>query len=146
MTTPSCRFCYSYKPQGFIQPYCPPIVSATNQTLSSISSIPSIVNNNVHKSEGILLLASQRAFAQCAYTATNRSTVQSTISNATAINSTIYSQLLDVRTQRYTPYQPYIYPLLPSSVIDLQMATANVGNPMPPMTIFNCKRSQFVTK
>ena len=73
-------------------------------------------------------------------------TIQSTIANATAINSTIYAQLQQVQAQRYAPYQPYVPPVIPSSVMDLQRMTANVGNPMPPVTVMNCKGNQFVTK
>jgi len=74
------------------------------------------------------------------------STIQSTINNAAAINNDLYNQLLQLRNQRYTPYQPYVPPVMPSSVTDLQRMTANVGNPMAPFTIMNCRGSQFVTK
>jgi len=143
--TPTCRFCYSYKPQGFIQPCCPPILSADLQTLSSISSTPSKVNNNVYNSDQAFLLAKQKCFLQGIQSTTTMSTVQSTIANASAINSTIYSQLVQIQGQRYTPYQPYIPPVIPSSVMQLQMMTANVGNPMPPITCRTGRGSQFVT-
>lgn len=93
-----------------------------------------------------MLLTRQSRFLQEVQSTTTMSTIQSTIANAAAINSTIYSQLLNVKAQRYVPYQPYIPPVIPSSVMELQMMTANVGNPMPPMTIMNCRGSQFVTK
>jgi hypothetical protein len=144
--TPTCRFCYSYKPQGFIQPCCPPILSADLQTLSSISSSTFKVNNNINNTDQAMLLTRQSRFLQEVQSTTTMSTIQSTIANAAAINSTIYSQLLNVKAQRYVPYQPYIPPVIPSSVMELQMMTANVGNPMPPMTIMNCRGSQFVTK
>jgi len=142
--TPSCRFCYSYKPQGFIQPCCPPIVSADIKTLSSISSTPFKVNNNVHNSDQTMLLARQASQLQDVQRANTMNTVQSTIANAAAINSTIYSQLVQVKAQRYVPYQPYVPPVIPQSVTDLQRMTANVGNPMPP--IMRCKANQFITK
>ena len=91
-----------------------------------------------------MLLSRQACFLKGVQSTITMSTVQSTIANAAAINSTIYSQLLDIKTQRYTPYQPYIPPFIPSSVMELQQKTANVGNPMPPF--MNCKGSQFVTK
>lgn len=144
MTTPSCRFCYSYKPQGFIQPCCPPIVSADLQTLSSISSTPSKVNHNIHNTDQTLLMAKQACFLKGVQSTVIMSTVQSTIANAAAINSTIYSQLLNVKAQRYVPFQPYVPPVIPQSVMDLRMMTANVGNPMPPF--MNCRGNQFVTK
>lgn len=142
--TPSCRFCYSYKPQGFIQPCCPPIVSADIQTLSSISSTTFKVNNNIHNTDQTMLLSRNARLLQEAQRTITMSTIQSTITNAAAINSTMYSQLLNVKAQRYAPYQPYVPPVIPSSVMDLQRMTANVGNPMPPF--MNCKGSQFVTK
>jgi hypothetical protein len=142
--TQNCRFCYSYKPPGFIQPCCPPILSADLQTLSSISSSIFKVNNNINNTEQTMLLTRQARFLQEVQSTTTMSTIQSTIANATAINSTIYSQLLEVKAQRYVPYQPYVPPFIPSSVMDLQRMTANVGNPMPPF--MNCKGSQFITK
>jgi hypothetical protein len=142
--TQNCRFCYSYKPQGFIQPCCPPIVSADIQTLSSISSTTFKVNNNINNTDQTMLLSRQACFLQGIQSTIMRSTIQSTIANAAAINSTMYAQLLGVKDQRYVPYQPYIPPFIPSSVIELQQKTANVGNPMPPF--MNCKGSQFITK
>ena len=142
--TQNCRFCYSYKPQGFIQPCCPPIVSADIQTLSSISSTTFKVNNNINNTDQTMLLSRQACFLKGVQSTITMSTIQSTIANAAAINSTIYSQLLDVKAQRYVPYQPYIPPFIPSSVIELRQKTANVGNPMPPF--MNCKGSQFITK
>jgi hypothetical protein len=146
MATPNCRFCYSYKPQGFIQPCCPPVISADLQTLASISSTTFKVNNNIHNTDQTMLLSKQTCFLQKVQHTTMMSTVQSTIANAAAINSSMYSQLLLVKAQRYVPYQPYIPPFIPSSVIELRQKTANAGNPMPPITIMNCKGSQFVTK
>ena len=142
--TPTCRFCYSYKPQGFIQPCCPPIVSADLQTLSSISCTPFKVNNNINNSDQAMLLTKQACFLKGIQSTITLSTIQSTIANATAINSNIYLQLLSVKEQRYAPYQPYIPPFIPSSVMELRQNTANVGNPMPPF--MNCKGSQFITK
>ncbi len=142
--TQNCRFCYSYKPQGFIQPCCPPIVSADLQTLSSISSTTFKVNNNINNTSQTMLLAKQACFLKGVQSTVTMSTVQSTIANAAAINSTMYAQLLGVKDQRYVPYQPYVPPFIPSSVMDLQRMTANVGNPMPPF--MNCKGSQFITK
>ena len=146
MATPTCRFCYSYQPQGFIQPCCPPVISADLQTLASISSTTFKVNNNIHNTDQTMLLSRQACFLQKVQHTTMMSTVQSTIANAAAINSSMYSQLLNVKAQRYVPYQPYIPPVMPSSVTDLLRMTANAGNPMPPITIMNCKGSQFVTK
>jgi len=144
--TPSCRFCYSYKPQGFIQPCCPPIISANLETLSSISCTPAKVNNNIYNSDQALLMTRQKCFLQGIQSTNTMSTVQSTIANSSTINGLIYSQLVSIQGQRYTPYQPYFPPVIPSSVTQLQMMTANVGNPMPPISCRTGRGSQFVTK
>ena len=91
-----------------------------------------------------MLLSRQAQQLQCIQRTLTLSTIQSTIANAAAINSSMYTQLLGVKDQRYVPYQPYIPPFIPSSVIELRQKTANVGNPMPPF--MNCKGSQFITK
>ena len=146
MMTPSCRFCYSYKPQGFIEPVCLPVVSANEKTIQIISCTTGITNNNVQTTERALLQARYTSILQNTQSTIRVSTIQSTIANAAAINANLYNQLLELRNQRYSPYQPYIPPVIPSSVTDLQRMTANVGNPMAPFTIMNCKGSQFVTK
>jgi hypothetical protein len=66
--------------------------------------------------------------------------------NVPAITSTIQSELRMLQEERYTPYRPRAVEVMPQSVIDLQMRTANVGVPVPTMTIANCKGIQFVTK
>jgi hypothetical protein len=82
---------------------------------------------------------------QCNEQDMTRSTIQSTITNAAAINEMVFSELINLKNQRYAPYQPYIYPVVPPSVIELQMRTANVGVGVSPDTIVTCKGSQFVT-
>jgi hypothetical protein len=146
MTRQTCRFCYSYKPQGFIQPVCKPIAKSDDETISLMGCTTSIVNNNIQASQRSLLLSQQQTFLNGVQSTIMMSTVQSTINNAAVMNSTIYSQLVQVQAQRYAPYQPYIPPVMPSSVIQLQMIQANAGNPVPPFSIMNCKGVQFVTK
>ena len=73
-------------------------------------------------------------------------TILNTIANVDSITKDIVNQTAQLMVQRYEPYRPYVYPVVPESVTQLQMMTANVGNPMPPMTIAKCKGSQFVTK
>jgi hypothetical protein len=139
------RFCYNYKPPGIIEPCCKPVVCATNEYLASLASIPAVVNNSTRTIESSLLQASVKRQQQEIQTQTINRTVQATIANAAAINSTIYSQLINIRNERYAPYQPYVYPVVPPSVIELQMRTANVGVPHTFNTIANCKGNQFVT-
>ena len=143
MATQKCRFCYSYKPQGPIEPVCKPVVSATFQTTSCDTGI---INNNFQTSDQALLKSRQACFLRDTRSMAVSSTIQSTIANASTINNGLYTQLLQLRDQRYSPYQPYVPPVMPSSVTDLQRMTANVGNPMAPFTIMNCRGSQFVTK
>jgi hypothetical protein len=140
-----CRFCYSYKPPGPIEPTCIPVVCTTNQYLSSIAMISSVTNNSTRTIESSLLQAMVKRQQQYIEQQTTNSTIQSTITNAAAINENIFSQLVDLKKQRYEPYQPYIYPVVPQSVVELQMRTANVGVGVPPDTIMNCRGSQFVT-
>jgi hypothetical protein len=146
--TNTCRFCYSYTPQivtSTITSCCKPIVCATNEYISSISALPNVVNNNTRTSERSLLLYNQQQYLQEVNAAAINQVVASTTANANSITSTIQGQLLGIRNQRYEPYQPYIYPVVPQSVIDLQMQTRNAGVPHSVFTIANCKGSQFVT-
>lgn len=143
--TNPCRFCYSYTPPGPIDNCCKPQVCATNEYISSISALPNVVNNNTRTSEQSLLLYNQQQYLQEVNIVTTSTIIASTILNADSITSTIQGQLLGIKKQRYEPYQPYIYPVVPQSVIDLNMRTRNVGVPASVFTIANCKGSQFVT-
>lgn len=137
----SCRFCYHYKAPGLAETCCPPI-----KCISTIASNSVITNNSTQTTEQSLLLASQRQYELDIQSTIIGSTIQSTIENSAAITTQLQAQLEDITFQRYAPYRPYIYPVVPSSVTELAMRTANVGNPMPPITILDCKGSQFVTK
>ena len=144
----SCRFCYQYKPPGVNDKCCPPVVCASTMTsiVSSMATtmVPSM--NSAQATEQSLLLASQRQYELAIQSTIIGSTIQSTIENSAAITTQLQAQLEDITFQRYAPYRPYIYPVVPSSVTELAMRTANVGNPMPPITILDCKGNQFVTK
>jgi len=144
-TTQKCRFCYSYKPPGPIINECKPLVCATDSYLSSISSLMPVVNNDTRTTERSLLLQAQTAFLQEVSANAITSTVQYTIANSTMITSTVYGQILEVQRLRYLPYQPYIPPMIPSSVIQLQMNTVNAGVPQSFFTMMDCKGSQSVT-
>jgi hypothetical protein len=143
--TNKCRFCYNYTRPGFIDPCCYPKVCATNTYLSSISSLSTVTNNNTRTTEQSLLLAKQQQFLMDTNTMIQNSTLQYNIQNSTLITSTIYGQLLNLRDTRYLPYRPYIPPFIPSSVIQLEMKTVNVGVPMSFFTMADCKGSQSVT-
>jgi hypothetical protein len=143
--TNKSRFCYNYKPQGFVNNCCTPQVCATNSYLSTISTLPNVMNNNTRTSEQSLLLATQRRCIMDTNAINQASTLLYNIQNSTIIQSTLYGELVDLRLQRYLPYRPYIPPVIPLSVIQLQMKTANVGVPMSFFTIADCKGSQSVT-
>ena len=137
----SSRFCYDYKAPGVAESCCPPM-----KCISTMASIPAVTNNSTQTTEQSLLLASQRQYQMEVESTIIGSTIQSTIENSAAITAQLQTQLEDITFQRYAPYRPYIYPVVPSSVTELAMRTANVGNPMPPITILDCKGNQFVTK
>jgi hypothetical protein len=139
------RFCYNYKPPGVIEPCCTPIVCASSTYLSSLQTIPNVVNNSSRTIESSLLQASQQQMFQINQANQQQRTLQSTLTNTALITEQLMNQLADLRNQRYVPYKPYVYPETPQSVIELQMRTANVGVPMPVFTMADCKGSQFVT-
>ena len=139
------RFCYNYKAPGFIQPCCKPVVCASSTYLNAIASTPSIVNGETRTTQRSLLAAKQKSVLQDANQASIISTIQYTQQNAAAISAQIQGQLDQLTIQRYVPYQPYIYPVVPVSVMQLRMATANVGVPMSFFTAMNCKGNQFIT-
>jgi hypothetical protein len=143
--TPACRFCYAYTPPGFIDPCCVTPVCATTSTISTMCSLPNVVNNSSRTSEQSLLLYGQQQTLVNANNANVQNAVQYTVSNQPTITSQVSGQLLQLGRERYTPYQPYIPPVVPQSVIELDMRTRNVGVPVPVMTIASCKGSQFVT-
>ena len=140
-----CRFCYSYTPPGPVENCCVPQVCATNEHIALISSLPIVTNNSHKTTERSLLLASQQQMFQANNISQVSSIVSNTIANNALITSTIQGQLIGIQRDRYLPYRPYIPPVIPQSVIDLQMNTANAGVPHSVFTIANCKGSQFVT-
>lgn len=148
-TINKCRFCYNYKrtppSPSTVDSCCQPNTCATNESLASISSLTNVVNNNTRTTERSLLLGQQHQYFQAIYSSAVSSTVSDTIHNSTTITKALYSQLLQVQKQRYEPYQPYIPPIIPSSVVQLQMATVNVGVPQSFFTIMDCKGVQSVT-
>lgn len=140
------RFCYSYTPPGPVDNCCYQAPCTTSLTyLSSLARIPSVIYNNGQTTERSLLLGTQQQSFRDNSASMTSTIVQSTIINNAAITSTIYGQLYQIRTDRYEPYQPYIYPVVPQSVVDLQMNTANVGVPHSFFTCTDGKGVQSVT-
>ena len=138
--TKECKECYSYKPH--IQN---DITCNTNNTLSNISTLPMVINNATRTSERSLLLASQNQMYKATYANNVNSTLQYTNNNTSTISDIINAQLLEIKKNRYQPYQPYIPPFIPSSVINLEMNTVNIGVPHSFFTMADCKGSQSVT-
>jgi hypothetical protein len=140
-----CRFCYSYKPSSITTSCCIPKLCATNEHLSSISSLQMVTFNSTRTSERSLLLQQQQQFLFATFSTQNTTVIQSTIQNAEAITNNLHTQLLQVRQQRYLPYQPYMPEVIPPSVLQLQMNTRNAGVPHSFFTIADCKGNQSVT-
>lgn len=140
-----CRFCYSYTPPGPIDNCCKPTVCATNEHIALISSLPMVVNNSTRTTERSLLLSMQQQMLQCNVASQVSSAVSTTIANSSSIANTIFGQLQEIQRARYEPYQPYMPPVIPQSVIDLQMNTINAGVPHSFFTIADCKGVQSVT-
>ena len=139
-----CRFCYAYKPPSAVTLCCP---TATYKTADdTLSTNPRIINNSTQTSDRTLLLQQQKQFAMESYQTIVQSTIAYTLQNQDTITSTLNTQLQTLQKDRYVPFQPYVYPVIPSSVTQLQMATANVGVPMPDLTgCAKAKGSQFTT-
>jgi hypothetical protein len=137
-----CRFCYSYTPSGFIDNCCVPPVCATNEYIGQISSLPMVINNSTRLTERSLLLGSQQQYFAEQSAKAIASTVNYTLQNTTSITSTIYGQLIEVKRERYLPY---VYPVTPPSVIQLQMNNINAGVPHSFFTVADCKGVQSVT-
>jgi hypothetical protein len=145
LKTPSCRFCYSYKPPGFIDNCCAPPFCATNSTIALISSLTPVTNNNSRTTERSLLLYGQQQVLIESYQTNVAQISTYTQQNLSTINRQLAAQLIQLGNDRYQPYQPYIPPVVPPSVMELDMQTRNVGVPVPVMTIARCKGNQFVT-
>jgi hypothetical protein len=145
LKTPSCRFCYSYKPPGLVEPCCTPPVCANNTTIQLISSLQPVVNNNSRTTERSLLLYNQQQILIESYQTNITQISTITQQNLSTINQQLTAQLIQLGKDRLLPYQPYMPPVIPSSVMELDMRTRNVGVPVPVMTIASCKGNQFVT-
>ena len=104
-----------------------------------------IVNNSTNTTERSLLLGLQNQQYQDNYKTAVNNTLQYINNNNASIENMLYGELLAVKNNRYQPYQPYIPPFIPPSVINLEMNTVNVGVPHSFFTMANCKGSQSVT-
>ena len=96
--------------------------------------------------QGTFLLARQMKQQQTLQSTLTAQILQQIQANAPRIASTLQDEIVLLREQRYEPYRPRVVEVMPQSVLDLQMRTANVGVPIPTMTIANCKGIQFITR
>ena len=103
-------------------------------------------NNSLQTTQGNLLYSQRQMLLQQERDANRIRTILSTIQNQESVTNTISGQMEALVLQRYAPYRRNAPEIVPQELLDFKMRTANVGNPMPPMTIAKCKGSQFVTK
>lgn len=96
--------------------------------------------------QGSFLLARQEKQQRTLQSTLTAQILENIQTNSSIIASTLQNQLVLLQQQRYEPYRPRMVEITPVSVLELQMRTANVGVPIPTMTIANCKGIQFVTK
>lgn len=96
--------------------------------------------------QGSFLLARQMRQQQELQSTLTAQILQQIQANAPRIAATLQDEIVLLREQRYAPYRPRVVEVMPQSVIDLQMRTANVGVPVPTMTIADCKGIQFITR
>ena len=96
--------------------------------------------------QGSFLLARQEKQQRTLQSTLTAQILENIQTNSSIIASTLQNELVLLQQQRYEPYRPRMVEITPVSVLELQMRTANVGVPIPTMTIANCKGIQFVTK
>lgn len=140
------RFCYSYL-RGPTEPLCcttdQPI---TCSTLSTMATLSSVVFNSKGTTSQTLLLSLQCTQQRQQQQQSVEQKVSTLLGTSDQITNTIQRQLANEVETRYNPYRPIVPMFIPSSVMELEMRTRNVGVPIPTMTIANCKGVQFVTR
>jgi len=144
LITPSCRFCFAYTPPGTVTTCCPSVYGTT--LFSTLTTSNTIINNNTNVTPSALLLAQQSQQYKMNQSTIQVSTLNGIMTNQGSIMNQLYGQLRQVSTQRYVPYQPYVYPVVPSSVLELKMRTANAGVSQSFFSYMDCRGNQSVTK
>lgn len=144
------RFCYSYVRHPN-EPICYESCLSnkscmTTSTLSTMATLSTVVNNSKGASSQTFLLARQCQQHQQNRDQRIQEKVSTLIGTASQVNSSLQGQLANEVETRYRPYERRAPEFIPSSVMELEMRTRNIGVPIPTMTIMNCKGVQFVTK
>ena len=142
--TSPCRFCFAYTPSGTAATCCPSVYGTT--LFSTLATYSTIVNNNTNVTPSALLIAQQSQQYKMNQSTIQVSTLHGIMTNQASIMNQLYGQLRQVSTQRYVPYQPYVYPVVPSSVLELKMRTANAGVSQSFFSYRDCRGNQSVTK
>lgn len=145
--TSRSRFCYSTLRRPY-DPLCCPVEQQpiTPEILSTISSLPCVINNSRGTTSQALLLSNCYLKQQEQQQSTIEQKVSTIYAESQRIDDALRRQLAAEAESRYNPFRPRYPEFIPSSVIELEMRTRNVGVPIPTMTIANCKGVQFVTK
>lgn len=141
------RFCYAYQRRP-LEPLCcsteqQPITFATLSTMATLSTV---VFNQQGTTSQTLLQVTTRCFQQARQQQSIEQKVSTLLGSSSQVTDTLQRQLASEVESRYRPYRPILPEFIPSSVMELEMRTRNVGVPVPTMTIANCKGVQFVTK
>ncbi len=141
------RFCYSYQRRP-IEPLCctteqQPI---TFTTLSTMATLSTVVFNQQGATSQTLLQATTMSQQRVQQQQSIEQKVSTLLGTSGQVTDTLQRQLAVEVETRYQPYRPILPEFIPSSVIELDMRTRNVGVPVPTMTIANCKGVQFVTR
>lgn len=118
---------WNYVPRGVIRPIC---VSTLYQSLTTQQSL---VENQ------------QATRDRIAQSTAVGSTVAATLAQSTAIQSTVAGQVLASTTTQQAVYQRQAPVCVPSSVIQLQQLSQNVGVSIKPFTFADCKGNQYVS-
>jgi hypothetical protein len=141
------RFCYSYQRRP-IEPLCCTLEQQpiTFTTLSTMATLSTVVFNQQGATSQTLLQATTMNQQRAQQQQTIEQKVSTLLGTSDQVTDTLQRQLASEVETRYQPYRPIIPEFIPSSVMELEMRTRNVGVPVPTMTIANCKGVQFVTR
>lgn len=141
MSTFNCNTCKSgehlYKPQIFISNCCPTLCNNNIDLISTTAFVPKGLTSNS------LLQAQLQTFLEDNVNSAVSTSYQNNIINQTSITNTLNSELLTYSQNRNSKYIRKNPEIIPQSVIDLQMQTANVGVPHSVFTMRDCKGNQY---